>query len=98
MVGFARVALDPGAAADVRFRVHADRTAFTGRRFERIVEPGELEVHIGTSAADLPCRGAVRLVGPARVVGADRELVTPAEVCAREERVGSLGGGQRADE
>jgi beta-xylosidase len=92
MVGFARVALDPGTAADVRFRVHADRTAFTGRRFERIVEPGELEVHIGTSAADLPCRATVRLVGPARVVGADRELVTPAEVCARD------AGEHRADE
>ena len=32
---------------------------------------------VGTSAADLPCRGTVRLTGPLRVVGHDRRLVTP---------------------
>jgi beta-xylosidase len=86
LVGFARVPLAPGAAADVSFRVHADRTAFTGRQFERVVEPGVLEVLVGTSAADLPCRGVVTLIGSVRVVGADRMLVTPAEVYARDSR------------
>lgn len=86
LVGFARVPLAPGASAEVRFRVHADRTAFTGRQFERVVEPGDVEVLIGTSAADLPCRGIVTLIGPLRVVGADRTLVTPAEVVARTSR------------
>jgi hypothetical protein len=80
LAGFARVALEPGASAQVRFRVHADRTAFTGRDLRRIVEPGELEVLVGTSAADLPGRAVVRLTGPVRVVGHDRRLDTPAEV------------------
>jgi beta-glucosidase-like glycosyl hydrolase len=80
LVGFARVHLEPGAGADVRFHVHADRTAFTGRDLRRIVEPGEVEVLVGTSSADLPCRGTVRLTGPLRVVGHDRRLVTPVEV------------------
>ena len=31
LAGFARVPLEPGEADDVRFRLHADRTAFTGR-------------------------------------------------------------------
>ena len=35
------------------FTVHADRTAFTGRTCDRIVEPGELELLVGTSVADL---------------------------------------------
>jgi beta-glucosidase-like glycosyl hydrolase len=82
LVGFARVGLEPGAEADVRFRVHADRTAFTGRDLRRVVEPGELEVFVGTSAADLPLRGAVSLTGPLRVVGHDRRLVTDVEVDA----------------
>ena len=80
LVGFARIALQPGTASDVLFRVHADRTAFTGRDLERIVEPGEVEVFVGSSAADLPCRGSVQLTGPVRVVGSDRRLVTPVEV------------------
>jgi beta-glucosidase len=56
LTGFARVSLEPGAAADVSFRVHADRTAYTGPDLRRIVEPGEVEVMIGTSSLDLPCR------------------------------------------
>lgn len=80
LVGFARVTLQPGTDTDVLFRVHADRTAFTGRDLERIVEPGEVEVFVGSSAADLPCRGSVQLTGPVRVVGRDRRLITPVEV------------------
>jgi beta-glucosidase len=80
LAGFARVRLEPTEAVTVQFRVHADRTAFTGRDFQRIVEPGELDVLVGTSAADLPCRGTVRLTGPVRRVGHDRRLVTPVEV------------------
>ena len=77
LVGFTRVGLEPGAGAQVQFRVHADRTAFTGRELQRVVEPGDVEILVGTSAADLPCRGRVRLTGPLRVVGHDRRLVTP---------------------
>jgi hypothetical protein len=72
LVGFSRVRLEPGTATQVQFRVHADRTAFTGRQLQRIVEPGDIEVLVGTSAADLPCRATVRLTGPTRVVGHDR--------------------------
>jgi beta-glucosidase len=61
----------------VGFRLHADRTAFTGRELERIVEPGELELLVGTSSAELPCRGSVRLTGAARTVGHDRRMDTP---------------------
>ena len=82
LVGFARLALEPGAAADVTFHVHADRTAFTARDLTRVVEPGDVEVLVGTSASDLPCRGAFRLTGPMRTVGHDRCLVTPVDVCA----------------
>jgi beta-glucosidase-like glycosyl hydrolase len=80
LTGFARVGLAPGAGVDVRFRVHADRTAYTNRELERIVEPGDIEVMVGTSAADLPCRGRVRLTGTLRVVGHDRQLITPVEL------------------
>jgi beta-glucosidase len=82
LVGFARVALESGAAADVTFHVHADRTAFIGRDLTRVVEPGDVEVLVGTSASDLPCRGAFRLTGPLRTVGHDRRLVTPVDISA----------------
>jgi beta-glucosidase-like glycosyl hydrolase len=80
LAGFARVGLGPGEAVDVSFRVHADRTAYPDRKFQRIVEPGDIEVMVGTSSADLPCRGRVRLTGSPRVVGHDRQLTTPVEL------------------
>ena len=80
LTGFVRLPLAAREAKDVRFTVHADRTAFTGRDLRRIVEPGDIEVRVGTSAADLPCRGRVRLTGPVREVGRDRRLITPVEV------------------
>src|SRR4051794_584410 len=80
LVGFARVELEPGAAARVAFRVHADRTGFTGADLRRIVEPGELELMIGASSADVRGRGVVRLTGEVRAVGHDRVMITPCSV------------------
>lgn len=84
LAGFAPVRLEPGANARVRFDVHADRTAFTGRDLRRIVEPGEIEVFVGTSATELPCRTTVRLTGATRVVGHDRRLTTPVDILSGE--------------
>ena len=80
LTGFARVRLEPGAGMEVRFRVHADRTAYTNRDLVRVVEPGEIEVLAGTSAADLPLSATVTLTGPLRTVGHDRRLDTPVEL------------------
>lgn len=80
LTGFARVSLEPGQAADVTFHVHADRTAYTGPDLRRIVEPGEFDVMVGTSALDLPCRAMLRITGDVRVVGHDRVLTTPVSI------------------
>jgi beta-glucosidase len=81
LLGFARVELDSNADCDVRFRVHADRIAYTNGEYKRVVEAGVVELLVGNSATDLPCRATVRLTGPTRVVGHDRQLVTPVDVC-----------------
>ncbi|HEX3831003.1 MAG TPA: glycoside hydrolase family 3 N-terminal domain-containing protein [Solirubrobacteraceae bacterium] len=76
LVGFARVELPPGARRRVRMRLHADLSSFTGRRGERIVEPGEVSLQVGASSADI--RGVLRLglAGPRRVVGYDRHRMS----------------------
>ncbi|MEV7967956.1 glycoside hydrolase family 3 N-terminal domain-containing protein [Sphaerisporangium sp. NPDC088356] len=98
LTGFARVSLEPGESTEVRFQVHADRTAFTGRDLRRVVEPGDIEVFVGTSATDLPCRGGVRLTGPLRVVGPGRRLVTPVEVGPARGTAAGRQGGRDADQ
>ena len=82
LLGYARVPLAAGAAARVTFSLHTDRTSFTGRDLRRIVEAGDLVLHVGASSKDLRLEGRIRLTGPDRVVGADRVLTTPVEVAA----------------
>ena len=80
LVGFARVHLDPGSAAELVFDIHADRTAYTGTRLDRRVEAGDVHLLVGTSAADERARVTVRLTGETRIVGHDRRLDTPVRV------------------
>jgi beta-xylosidase len=76
LAGFTRVPLEPGERRRVTFRLHADRTAFSGRSGQRIVEPGEIGVGVGGASDHLPLRGLLTLHGPVRAVGPDRVLVT----------------------
>ncbi len=66
LLGFAKVALEPGEQAMVRFHVHTDRLAFTGLGGTRIVEPGEILLEVGSSSLNISVRGAVQLVGEER--------------------------------
>ncbi|GGP77233.1 beta-xylosidase/alpha-l-arabinosidase [Saccharothrix coeruleofusca] len=83
LAGFARVELDPGEEALVSFRLHADRTSFTGRDGRRVVEPGELRVLVGCSSEDIRWERSVQLTGEPRFVGHDRVLVTPVTTAPR---------------
>jgi hypothetical protein len=80
LAGFIRVPLEPGEARRVRFRVHADQIAFSGRSGRRVVEPGEIGVGIGGASDNLPLTGSFSLHGPERTVGADRVLHTESSI------------------
>lgn len=66
LAGFARVPLEPGQARRVVFTLHADRTSFCGRPGVRVVEPGLIEIQVGSSSADARLTGALTLHGPER--------------------------------
>ncbi|WP_154795939.1 glycoside hydrolase family 3 N-terminal domain-containing protein [Occultella kanbiaonis] len=74
LIGFARVPLEAGAAARVRFTVPADLTSFTGLAGRRIVEPGDVELRLARSSADVAAALRLRLVGTERETGPDRAL------------------------
>ncbi|MET7683146.1 glycoside hydrolase family 3 N-terminal domain-containing protein [Streptomyces sp. NPDC005423] len=77
LIGYARVPLAAGEARRVRLRFHADLASFTGRAGHRIVEPGAIELRLAASSApaDVRHRVTLRLTGPERAVGHDRELL-----------------------
>ena len=80
LIGYAKVALEPGQSRRVTFTVHADRTSFTGLRHQRIVEPGDIVLSVGTSSEDRPLAATVRITGEERIVGEGRVLTTPVRV------------------
>jgi len=74
LVAAQRVDLAPGAVQTVIFDLHADLTSYTGLSGRRRVDPGEIELRIGASSADIRAELHFELVGPARQVGFDRAL------------------------
>ena len=80
LVGFAKVDVPAGEARRVTFRVHADRTSFTGIDRRRIVEPGEIRLSVGRSSEDRGEPVSVEITGQRRVVGEGRVLTTPVVV------------------
>ncbi|WUS95674.1 glycoside hydrolase family 3 C-terminal domain-containing protein [Streptomyces sp. NBC_00708] len=82
LIGYARVPLDAGEEARVRFRFHADLVSFTGIGGLRVVEPGALELRLATSsgAGDIRHTVHLRLTGPERTLDHRRRLVCEALV------------------
>jgi beta-glucosidase len=63
LVGFARVALEPGQHRRVSFEVDPSQLAFYDAEMRLIVEPGELRVMLGASAADIRLEASVETHG-----------------------------------
>jgi beta-xylosidase len=80
LAGYTRVDLERGQARRVRFVLPTDLTSFVGRRGLRIVEPGRIELLLGSSSADTPFRLPAELTGPERVIEGVRQMITDTEV------------------
>ncbi|MFI7500415.1 glycoside hydrolase family 3 N-terminal domain-containing protein [Streptomyces sp. NPDC049687] len=74
LIGYQRLELAAGESARVTFAFHADLSAFTDRSGRRVVEPGALELRLGTSSAEVREVARLRLTGAVREVGAGRRL------------------------
>jgi beta-glucosidase len=60
--GFKRVAVEPGQRRTVTFEVPAGQLGFYDHDMEFVVEPGEVELLVGQSSADLVEAGSVTIV------------------------------------
>ncbi|MFJ9716685.1 glycoside hydrolase family 3 N-terminal domain-containing protein [Streptomyces sp. NPDC101213] len=84
LVGYQRLELPAGGSARVTFRFHTDLSAFTDRAGRRVVEPGDLELRLGTSSADVRHTARLTLTGPVRETGPDRRLRCETRVSGQE--------------
>lgn len=72
LIGALKVDLAPGQTRTVTARLHADLTSYTGRAGHRQVDTGDVELHVGTSSANIHTALKLTMTGPARRVGFDR--------------------------
>ena len=80
LIGYARVPLEPGQQRRVEFTIHTDLTSFIGRAGQRIVEPGRIELRLGTSSASTVASLPVDLVGPERTIGGPRQMTADVQI------------------
>ncbi|WP_394685928.1 glycoside hydrolase family 3 N-terminal domain-containing protein [uncultured Microbacterium sp.] len=80
LVAYARVELDPGESADVRFTVPASRLAYSDRAMRRVVEPGEVDLRLGPSCAEVDETVVVHLTGATYELSGDDARVVEVEV------------------
>lgn len=80
LVAYQRVELEPGTQAIVELRLHADLTSFSGLNYQRIVEPGALELRVAKSSTEIHARLEVELTGALRTVDHTRTLVAQGRV------------------
>jgi beta-glucosidase len=74
LVAAAPVVVGPGESRTVLVDVHADQTSYTGRDGRRRVDGGDVELHVGRSAADIEAVLPVRMSGETCFVGFDRVM------------------------
>lgn len=80
--GFKRLSLSPGERKKVVFSVPVDILSFTVAGTRRVVEPGEFELMIGSSSADIRFTGTVEVLGEPRELPARWRMKTEARVLA----------------
>ncbi|MCC9076864.1 glycoside hydrolase family 3 C-terminal domain-containing protein [Litorilinea aerophila] len=78
--GFRRVTLEPGRRVAVTFDLPIPALSYLDPAMERVVEPGELEVMVGSSSADIRLTGRVQMVGEKICLGRKRPFFSTARV------------------
>jgi beta-glucosidase len=66
--GFRRVHLNAGERRSVRFVLQVNQCAYLDEAMQLVIEPGQLEIMVGTSSEDLPLRTSLSITGAPVVV------------------------------
>ena len=81
LIGFARVDLEPGASETIAFVVPMSVLAYTGLSGELVMEPGPVEVSVGSSSSDIRSSATLNVTGKTRVIkGENRAFLSVATV------------------
>ena len=60
--GFQKIKLEPGERRKLSFEIDRNLLAFHNRKLDRVAEPGEFELMVGTASDAIRLRGKLTLV------------------------------------
>jgi len=84
LVGFCRVHLKPGEAQTVSFSLTISQLAFYNLDMEFVVEPGTIDVMVGSSSEDIQLRGDFEITGGVLKVDGARPFTSEARCRPRD--------------
>lgn len=81
LVGFRRITLAPGAVQTVTFSMQMDQLGYLGLdRTSFVIEPGPIDILVGSASDDIRARAAFEVVGPTVQLGRARSFLSESRV------------------
>jgi beta-glucosidase len=78
--GFSRVTLEPGQTKNITFKLPVNMIAFYDIDFDLVIEPGTIEVMVGSSSDDIRLHSSFEINGSDKSIIQDRIFVCPVEI------------------
>jgi beta-glucosidase len=78
--GFVRVSLDPGETKTVTFTLWPKQLGFYDMSMDFVVEPGDINVMIGSSSEDIRAQGIFKIKGEKMKIGKDKVFFSSVRV------------------
>ena len=80
LVGFKRVRLAPGESATIALTVDVSMLAFHDHEMKFVLEPGTIDVTVGTSSEDLPLQAAFEITAKRTEIPRNRKMLSNASI------------------
>jgi beta-glucosidase len=78
--GYVRLTLKPGETRKITFHLQVDQLAFYDKDLNLVLEPGMVELMLGTSSEEIRLRGRVEITGGEKIPVNARVFVCPVDV------------------
>ena len=78
--GYMRISLQPGEQKSITFHLPVDQLAFYDNNLDLVLEPGQVQVMLGSSSEDIRLRGEIEIMGATKLAVAQRVFTTPVTV------------------
>jgi beta-glucosidase len=78
--GFARITLEPGETKRVTFVLHTNLLAIYDEHVRQVVQPGTIDLMLGSASNCLPLAGQLEVIGQPVEVGRDKTYFSIVQV------------------